>query len=32
MLVSGLIWLSGMKYLAADTAAVEIAAANRVES
>ena len=25
MLVSGVIWLFGMKYLAADTAAVEIA-------
>lgn len=28
MLVSGIIWLCGMKYLAADTAAVEIAAEN----
>jgi hypothetical protein len=26
MLVSGIIWLCGMKYLAADTAAAEIAA------
>jgi hypothetical protein len=30
VLVSGLLWLRGMKYLPADTAAVEIAAESRL--